>query len=132
MVWGGQGEENVAVRVRKGSKGHSRGLMKRFQDENRSAIKLLHIEDFLDLITEVERFFEYMQILEIKKVKLVLYHSKEKLLHYCNGQNLTLFKITICVPHLPTLQGISEVSSKVHIFSNLIKILFVPKLSSFQ
>jgi hypothetical protein len=36
----------------------------------------LHIEDFLDWITEVEWFFEYISISEERKVKLVAYKFK--------------------------------------------------------
>jgi hypothetical protein len=37
----------------------------------------LHIEDFLHWMTEVERFFKYMSILEERKVKLVAYKFRE-------------------------------------------------------
>jgi hypothetical protein len=37
----------------------------------------LHVEDFLDLVMEVERFFEYISIPEDRKVKLVAYKFKE-------------------------------------------------------
>jgi hypothetical protein len=37
----------------------------------------LDIEDFLDWMTEVERFFKYMSILEERKVKLVAYKFRE-------------------------------------------------------
>jgi len=40
----------------------------------------------------------------------------------CSGQNLTLFKIVTHVPHLPTLQITIELSSKVHVIPDLLKI----------
>jgi hypothetical protein len=36
----------------------------------------LHIEDFIDWIMEVDRFFEYMSIPDERKVKLVAYKFK--------------------------------------------------------
>lgn len=36
----------------------------------------LHIEDFFDWILEVERFFDYMEIEDAKKVKLLAYMLK--------------------------------------------------------
>jgi len=38
--------------------------------------KHLHIKDFLDWVTEVERFFKYMSIPEEHKLKLVVYKFK--------------------------------------------------------
>ena len=36
----------------------------------------LHIEEFLDWLNEIERFFDYMKIPDDKKVKLVAYKLK--------------------------------------------------------
>lgn len=36
----------------------------------------IHIEDFIDWMTEVERFFNYMNIEEERKVKLVVLRFK--------------------------------------------------------
>jgi len=50
----------------------------------------------------------------------------------CSGQNLTPSKMTTCVPHLPTLRGTSELSSKVHIIPYLLQNLSALRFPLFR